>query len=149
MAVSTDPLSASANNNDDRPVVPIAGIVYGDIIYWVTIVATVVVLIGSVMTFVTMDNYMDATYLLSSIWQGKNVEQIWVGAVGAQPNSHWYLAQLNTGSGLTEAGIALGVASVIPAIIGSAYILLRERQRLFGGLAIVAAIITTAAVVGF
>ena len=141
--------STSAGNNNDRPVVPFAGIVYGDIIYWITIVATGVVLIGSVITFVTTDNYIDATYLLSSIWQGKNVEQIWVGAVGAQPNGHWYLSRLSTGSGLTAAGIALGVASVIPAIIGAAYILLRERQRLFGTLAIIAAIITTAAAIGF
>ena len=131
----------------DKPVVPLAGVVYGDIIYWITILATIVVIIGSVVTFVTTSNYIDPNYLLSAVWQGKNVEEIWVGAVGAQPNGHWYLQHLTTGNGLTAGGIALGVFSVIPGIIGAAYLLFKEGQRLFGSLAVLSAVITSVAVV--
>lgn len=138
----------SNNNNDDRPVPPLAGIVYGNTVYWCTIAATLVVLAGSVMSFVTSNNYIDPAYLLSSIWKGHSVEDIWVGAVGAQPNGHWYLSQLTTGNGLTAGGIALGVFSVIPGIFGAAYILFREKQRLFGSLAIIAGIIALAAMAG-
>ena len=130
----------------DKPVAPIAGIVYGDIIYWGTIAATIMVLIGSIITFTTHNNYIDPNYLLSAIWEGKNVEEIWKGAVGAQPDGHWYLPVLTTGNGMTAGGIALGVFSVIPGIIGSAVILFREKQYLFGSLAIIAAIITSVAV---
>ena len=131
----------------DKPVVPLAGVIYGDIIYWGTILATIVVIIGSIITFTTHNNYIDPNYLLSAIWQGKNVEEIWVGAVGAQPNGHWYLPVLTTGNGMTAGGIALGVFSVIPGIIGAAVLLFKEKQRLFGSLAVLSAIITSVAVV--
>lgn len=42
----------------------------------------------------------------------------------------------------------LGVFSVIPAILGAAFILFREKERLFGFLAIIAAVITTLAIAG-
>ncbi|HEY5603747.1 MAG TPA: hypothetical protein VIM41_11620 [Gammaproteobacteria bacterium] len=132
---------------DDKPVPPFSGIIYGDIIYWGTILATLVVIAGSIMTFVAKSSYIDPTYLLSSIWEGKSVEAIWKGAVGAQPDGHWYLSQLSNGAGLTVAGIALGVFSVIPGIIGSAVYLFKEKQFLYGSLAVIAAIITIYAVV--
>lgn len=127
---------------DEKPVIPAAGVVYGDIIYWCTIVATIMVLIGSVVTFTTTNNYIDPAYMLSAIWQGKTVDEIWIGAVGAPPNGHWYLSVLGTGNGLTAGGIALGVFGVTPAIIGASYVLFKEKQRLFGTLAIIAAFIT-------
>lgn len=132
---------------DEKPVVPKSGVVYGDIIYWITIVATVVVIIGSIMTFVTTNNYIDPNYMLSAIWEGKNVEEIWNGATGAQPDGHWYLPHLTTGNGLTAGGLALGVFSVIPGIIGAAYYLFKDGERLFGALAVLSAIITSVAVV--
>ena len=132
---------------DDKPEVPKSGVVYGDIIYWITIVATVIVIIGSIVTFVTTHNYIDPNYMLSAIWEGKNVEEIWNGATGAQPDGHWYLPHLTTGNGLTAGGIALGVFSVIPGIIGAAYFLFKDGERLFGSLAVLSAIITSIAVV--
>jgi len=136
------------NSEDDCPVAPIAGVVYGDIIYWGTIAGTFIVIAGSIMTFVTKNNYIDPNYLLSSIWEGRTVEEIWTGAVGAQPDGHWYLSQLGTGNGLTAGGIALSIFSVIPGILGAAFVLFREKQVLFGSLAIVGAIIILAAMIG-
>lgn len=135
------------NKAVERPKVSTAGIVYGDIIYWCTIIASIVVLIGSFITFTTSNNYIDPSYLLSSIWQGKTVDEIWQGAVGASPNGHWYLSVLGTGNGLTAAGIALGVFGVTPAIIGSSIFLFKEKQKFYGSLAVVAAIITVFAMV--
>jgi hypothetical protein len=131
----------------DRPPAPLAGIVYGDVVYWLTIIATVVVIIGSIVTFTTHYNYVHPNALLSAIWQGKNVDAIWKISHGSLPDGHWYLSQLNTGNGLTAGGIALGVFSVIPGILGAAFVLFRQKQILFGSLAIVAAIITSISVV--
>ena len=130
----------------DKPVAPVAGIIYGDLVYWITIAATFMVIAGSIITFVTTNNYIDPSYMLSAIWEGKTVEEIWQGAIGGQPNGHWYLPHLTTGNGMTAGGIALGVFSVIPAILGSAVVLFRQKERLFGVLAIIAAIITTLAI---
>lgn len=134
-----------AVQEDEKPVVPVAGVVYGDIIYWCTIIATIVVLIGTVVTFTSTSNYIDPAYLLSEIWKGKTVDEIWTGAVGSPPDGHWYLSVLSTGNGLTAAGIALGVFGVTPAILGAAYMLFKEKSILFGSLAIISAIITTIA----
>lgn len=133
--------------NDSKPEIPRAGVVYGDIIYWVTIASTVVVIIGSIITFVTTNNYIDPNYMLSAIWEGKSVDEIWKGATGVQPNGHWYLPHLTTGNGLTAGGIALGVFSVLPGIAGAAYLLFKDGQRLFGALAVLSAIITAYALV--
>ena len=145
--VSEVEINKLPNNDNERPVAPKAGIIYGDIIYWGTVIATIVVIIGSVITFVATFENIHPGYLMTSIWQGKNVEEIWVGAVGAQPDGHWYLDHLSTGNGITAAGIALGVFSVIPGIIGAGIVLFREREWVYGSLALVAAIITIAAVV--
>lgn len=145
---STDLNETYDENDHDNLSAPIAGIVYGDLVYWITITATFVVIVGSIITFVTTNNYIDPSYMLSAIWEGKTVEEIWQGATGAQPNGHWYLPHLTTGNGMTIGGIALGVFSVIPAILSAAVVLFCEKERLFGCLAIIAAIITTLALVG-
>ena len=133
----------------EKPVIPLAGVIYGDIIYWLTIVATVVVICGSVLTFITTSNYIDPNYLLSAIWEGKSVEEIWTGAIsaGQVPDGHWYLNHLTTGNGITTGGIALGVFSVLPGILGAAYILYKQRERLFAFLAMLSAIVTGIAVI--
>jgi hypothetical protein len=131
-----------SEKESSRPQPLKAGIVYGDLIYWITIFATLLVLLGTLMTFTGGQNYIDPAYLLSEIWNGKSVEQIWVGAVGEQPNGHWYLSQLGSGNGMTMAGIALGVFSVLPAILAAAYVLLREKRYIFAALALLAAMVT-------
>lgn len=130
-----------------KPVAPLAGIIYSDLVYWITIVATLMVLVGSIIAFVTTNYYIEPSYMLSAVWQGKTVEEIWQGAIGTQPDGHWYLPHLTTGNGMMAGGTALGVFSVIPAIIGAAVVLFKEKEVLFGILAVIAAIITSVAVV--
>lgn len=126
---------------DDKPVVPLAGIVYGDTIYWGTIIGTVLTLLGQVISFVGAKNYVAASYVMSSLWQGSRTDDLW-SPVGGPPNGHWYLDQMYNGDGLTMFGIAMGVFSVTPAIFGAAYVLFREKKRLFGSLAVIAALIS-------
>lgn len=135
-----------ARQKDDKPVVPRAGIVYGDTIYWGTIVGAVLTLLGQTISFVSQNHHVSTSSMLSDLWRGKKHEELWA-EVGGAPNYHWYLEHMTTGDGLTMLGLALGVFSVTPAIFGAAYVLLRERQRLFGGLAIVAALISIYAMV--
>lgn len=136
---------AIEEQSGDHPAVSVAAVVYGDTVYWGTIMAAALTLVGEVLNFVTSSNHIAPSYLLSSIWQGKDVDNIWGKAVGAAPDGHWYLDYLATGDGLTTAGIALGVFVVIPAILASASVLYRQRQILFGTLAVVAALITVGA----
>ena len=135
-------------NPRDEAAIAKSGVVYGDIIYWGTLAGAVLTLIGSILTFTTPHNYIDPNYLLSSILEGKSVEAIWTGAEGIEqlPNGHWYLDRLTTGNGLTMAGMALGVFSVIPGLLGAGYILaIREKTPLYAMLAFIAALITIGA----
>ena len=134
-------------NESKKPEIDPAAIVYGDTIYWITVVATVIVLIGTILTFTTKGNYVDPAYMLTAIWEGKNVDEIWNAATGHTPDGHWYISQITTGDGLTMFGIALGVFSVIPGIVGAGVLLLRDKQTLFGVLAMVAALITLGAMI--
>jgi len=131
-------------NSESRPAVSYAGIIYGDIIYWGTLAGAFVVLLGSIITFTTTNNYIDPSYMLSSLLDGKNVSEIWQGAegIGAAPNGHWYLSVLGTGNGLTMLGIAMGVFSVTPAIFASAYFLLKDGDKMFASVAGIAGLIT-------
>lgn len=126
----------------------LASRVYGDIVYWGTVAAAVIVMVGMVFTFTAKANYLEPTYLLSAIWQSKTVPEIWQGCVGALPQGHWYLSHLKTGNGLTESGIALGVFAVIPATLASAWYLFKQRNIFFGTLGVVAAVIIISSMVG-
>lgn len=145
-------MSDEKTNNqqtEERPSISKAGIVYGDMIYWITIVATFIVLIGSVMTFtMTEGNYLAPSYMLSAIWQGTKVDDIWIGAVGAPPNGHWYMEHLTSGNGITAFGIALGVFSVIPAIFASAYYLYKDKEKFYAVLGAIGGLITILAMMG-
>lgn len=127
---------------------PLAGRVYGDIVYWGTVVATVLTIFGQIFSFVNKSNFLPPSYVLSSIWQQTSVEQIWRGALGHMPHGHWYLKHLSTGPGITETSLALGVFIVIPAMVGSGLTLFKERNRFFGSMAMTAALITTISMVG-
>lgn len=132
-----------------RTLIPIAGVVYGDIIYWATILASILVVVGTVETFVSAENVIPPAYLLSSVLEGKSVTQIWQGSpFGAIPHGHWYLGILPTGEGLTTSGLALGVFGVIPAIFVSAYFLWRSHNAFFAILALVSGFITITSMLG-
>ena len=132
-----------------RSLIPIAGVVYGDIIYWITILASVLVLVGTVETFISTTNSIPPAYLLSSVLEGKSVSQIWQGSpFGAIPHGHWYLDILPTGEGLSTSGLALGVFGVIPASFASAYFLWRSHNVFFAFLAVVSGLITITSMLG-
>jgi|GEM_PF-453454 len=142
-------MKEQSTDDKEKPVkISLAGIVYGDIIYWTTIAATFLVIAGSMLMFLSGENFIDPAYLIGAVMDERSKDDIWCGAVGNVPNGHWYLSQLSTGNGLTMAGIALGVFSVIPAIVGASFYLLKDRQWDFASLAVVAALVTIIAMGG-
>jgi hypothetical protein len=127
---------------EEKPKPASEGIVYGEIVYWVTIGASFIALIGSVVSFVTGSNFLSPSYAISAMWQGKSPAEIWEGAGQSIPVGHWYLSSLATGDGLMALGLSLGVFSVTLGLIASAIVLFKRKNRLFGTLALVAATVT-------
>lgn len=131
-----------------RPEISFAGIVYGEIIYWGTILGSIIAIIGSTIATLTAKNVIEPAYLFSRIWEGNNPTAVWEGAVGAAPKGHWYLQNLLAGDGLAMAGLAFGVFAVTPGLFMSGFVLLKKRDLVFGGLAVVAGVISLVACLG-
>jgi hypothetical protein len=131
----------------EKPKAPLAGLIYGEIVYWGVLAGSLIVIIGSVLAFLG-DNFVSVSYWMTSVWKGETVEQVWQGATGALPNGHWYLSRLTTGDGLTALGISLGVFSVAPALLLAGAALYREKEWLYGSLAIFGGVIVMIGVLG-
>ena len=127
---------------------PLAGLVYGQIIYWGVMLGSLVVMIGSMVAFLTRDNYVPVSYWLSSVWKGESPLQLWKGITGSLPMGHWYFAHLTTGDGLSAFGISMAVFSVVPALFLSSAVLFKEGDKLYGSMALVCGIIVLTGVLG-
>lgn len=127
---------------------PLAGLVYGQIIYWGVMLGCLIVIVGSVIAFTTRDNFAPASYWLSAVWKGDSPVQIWQGITGSLPMGHWYFSHLTTGDGLCAFGIALAVFSVVPALFLSSAVLFKEGDRLYGLLTLICGCIVLTGVLG-
>jgi hypothetical protein len=127
---------------------PFAGLVYGQIIYWGVMLGSLVVMIGSMVAFLTRDNYVPVSYWLSSVWKGESPLQLWKGITGSLPMGHWYFAHLTTGDGLSAFGISMAVFSVVPALFLSSAVLFKEGDKLYGSMALICGIIVLTGVLG-
>ena len=122
--------------------VPISGVVYGEIIYWLTVGSSFVVLLGTI-SFIETQSLVSSAYILKSVFIGKSVEEIWLGSDISQiPDIKFYLTTFNFGESITILGIAFGVFSVIPAVFCASYFLWRSRNPVFAISAVFAGIIT-------
>jgi hypothetical protein len=115
-----------------KPPIPISGVVYGEIIYWCTCISALVVIFGTIKSFLEVDSTIPVGYLLNSVFDGYSVEALWAGsALQQSPDALTYLAILNTGEAVTVAGISFGVLSVGPAIFFSAAYMWRSKNEFF------------------
>ena len=132
-----------------KPPIPVSGVVYGEIIYWGTCISALLVLTGTILSFLEKDSAVSVNYLLNAVLAGQNVEAIW-GASDMQivPNISVYLSTWNSGESLTVIGIAMGVLSVIPAIFFSAAYLWRSNNHIFAVVALISGILTLLAPTG-
>lgn len=116
----------------ERPKISRPQIIYGGIIYWFSIVATVVCTIGPVIIILFPDNnVINPHYLFSAIWEGKNAETVWQVVGGEFPGGHFWLHNLNTGDGFTQFGLVIGCACAFCALIGAVIVYLQEKPKAY------------------
>jgi hypothetical protein len=129
--------------NTRKPPVPVSGIVYGEIIYWGTCFSALLVLLGTIKSFMETNSAVSVNYLLDAVLSGKSVDTIWMSSKLHQvPNTSLYLSTWASGESLTVIGIAVGVLSVIPAIFFSSVYLWRSNNHIFAIVALVSGLIT-------
>ena len=121
----------------EKPVIQKTQIVYGEIIYWITILAAIICMIGPVISMVSVENnVMNPHFLFSAIFEGKNAETIWEEVGSGFPGGHFYLTHLNSGDGFTQFGLVLGCSSAFWGLLAVAFVYFRKKNYLYMGLAL-------------
>ena len=128
---------------------PRAGIVYGEIAYWILIVGLMVAIVGSVI-YIASDGYVNKTCLLDHLWQGADIHTIWEECAGASepPQGHWYLGMLSQPDGIAMLGIAISCLAAVFGTWGAFVQMVRSRERLYPIFALIIAIILTLSALG-
>ena len=127
---------------------PIARI-YGEIVYWCTIIASILVIISTTCAFLGMHGLFEPAYLFSSIWAGKEASEIWLNSTGQLPGPYWYLHQLWNTDSLAMLGIMLGIISVVPASFAASVIFFKQGRNFFGVMGILTALLILLPCLGF
>ncbi len=114
----------------DKPEVPLAQIVYGEVVYWLCITAALICAIGPVISLLFVDNnILNPHFVFAALWEGKSAEAVWQEAGEGFPGGHFFLRNLTLGDGFTQFGIALGSISALPALLAASVAYFFEKPR--------------------
>ena len=119
-------------NIAETPKMPRAQIIYGSIVYWITILSCLLCMVGPVISVASPDNNVLNPYkLFSAIYEGKDAQTVWQEVGGGFPGGHFYLKNFTSGDGFTQLGLALGCSVALWALIVVAVAYARERIYLY------------------
>ncbi len=105
----------------ETPKIPPVQIVYGAIVYWITILACLICMVGPVISVASPGNNVLNPYkLFTVIFEGKDAQTVWQEVGGEFPGGHFYLNHLTYGDGFTQFGLALGCSVALWALIAAA-----------------------------
>jgi hypothetical protein len=115
---------------EERPKIPLDNIVAGDIIYWVCIIASMLAMIGPVVSILWPDNNIANPYkVFDLVWEGKNSEEVWAATTqeGKYPGAHFWVHHLTKGDGITQLGAWLGCVCALCAIFPAGWVFFFKR----------------------
>lgn len=117
----------------EMPTIPKPQIVYGELVYWITIASALIAIVGPALALIFPDNnVLPPIGSLSAIFSGTKSSDIWAGSnAGGFPGGHFYFKNLFTGDGFTQFGVALGCGVALPGLIGAAIAYGRSRAHWF------------------
>ena len=134
---------------DKAPKPPLAGIIYGEIAYWILLIGMMVAVVGSGI-YLYSGGYVDATCLLNHLWQGADTHTIWEECAGVKeiPQGHWYLGMLHQADAIAMLGIAIGSVAAVFGMWGAFIGILRSREKMYIVFALIIAVILTLSALG-
>ena len=133
-----------------KTLIPISGVVYGEIIYWCTIFSSVVVLIGMVRALLEEEGKTSPEKIFAKVLSGEKIQLSFDGMHNNSNilNDFSFINLFSTNEQLTTAGLAFGVFSVVPATFFCAFFLWRSHNSLFSILAMLAGLLTIGSMTG-
>jgi hypothetical protein len=115
-------------NIAETPKMPRAQIIYGSIVYWITILSCIICMVGPVISVGLPDNNVLNPYkLFNAVFEGKDAQTVWQEVGGEFPGGHFYLKNFTYGDGFTQLGLALGCSVALWALIVVAVAYAREK----------------------
>ena len=108
-------------NPEERPIIPRAQIVYGEIVYWITIIACIMCMVGPFIAMASPKNNVgDPYFLFTSIFEGNDAQTVWEEVAGEFPGGHFWAKNFTKGDGFTQFGLALGCSVAIWGLLAAA-----------------------------
>jgi len=134
---------------EERPIMPRAQLVYGAIVYWITIVSALICMIGPVISMASAENnVLNPHYLFAGIFEGKNAAAVWQEVGGGFPGVHFYFKNFTMGDGFTQFGLALGCSVAIWALLAAAIAYLLDKIYLYVILSLWVAFLVAVSAIG-
>ncbi|UCG80233.1 MAG: hypothetical protein JSV60_09740 [Desulfobacterales bacterium] len=117
---------------EEKLKMPVSQRLYGEFIYWITVVSAIICMVGPVIAMLSVENnVMNPHYFFAEIFAGKSAAEVWQTVGGGFPGGHFYLKHPFTGDGFTQFGLALGCMCAIPALIATAIGYLRQKPKVY------------------
>jgi hypothetical protein len=136
-------------STEQAPKMPRAQTVYGAIVYWITIAAAIVCMIGPVISVASPENNVLNPYkLFDAIFQGKDARTVWQEVGGEFPGGHFYLKHFTYGDGFTQFGLALGCSVALWALIAAAIAYATDKIYLYVWLSLWVAAMVALSMIG-
>ncbi len=133
----------------DIPAIPRSQIIYGDIVYWITILACIICMVGPVVAMLNPENnVINPHFLFAAIFEGKNAAEVWAVTGGEFPGGHFYINNLTKGDGLTQLGLAIGCSVAFWGLLAASISFRKEKNTLFMVLALWVALLIAVATLG-
>ena len=129
----------------------IAGLIYGECTFWVTLVGMIVSIAGIICCFTGNNQFTKVDTLTKDLWAGKNPAHIWKTSSDPEILSgRWNLKKLSCGDGIAMLGISIccfaGVIGAWAAMAGM--IINKEKPIIFQVFAIILCILLSLAASG-
>ncbi len=118
----------------DRTGISRAEKAYGAVVYWITLSAALICIVGplAAMAFPGR-NVLNPGLVFEGIWEGRTADEVWLYAGRGFPGGHFYLDSLFTGDGFTYFGIVLGATAGLWGLLAAAAGFVREKAYGYAG----------------
>jgi len=115
----------------EKPKVPLSQLVYGQIVYWLSIIAALICAIGLALSIgFPDDNLLKPQYLFGAIWKGgSDPLAVWREVGGGFPGGNFWINNLNTWDGFMAFGFAIGCSSAGIGLLAAIILFFREKPR--------------------
>lgn len=136
-------------DSDKKHNIPVEQILYGDVVYWITILAALICMTGPLISMVFVDqNVLNPHYLFAAIFAGKDIETIWNQVGNGFPGGHFWYDHPTSGDGFTQFGLVLGCSVALWALLAATLAYLKKRIFLYSILALWVATMVALSTVG-